>query len=243
MPATFRPPMPSRGTGRQRRRGATAIGLPDRLEALTPEFYERPILRVARALLGCLLIRDFAGRRLAGRIVEVEAYGGLVDPASHSFRGLTPRCRSMFGPRGHSYVYRIYGIHHCMNIAAGNSRLAGAILLRAVEPIEGLASMRKRRSGRGDLELCRGPGRLCAAYGLDLSCDGIPLSQPSGLWIAASPPLRGVRWTPRIGLGANPSAPWLWRCVAPNSKYATPTPRRWPSAPRPQPALPRARIR
>ncbi len=235
--------MSSAAEAGQQRPAARRPDFPEALEALPPAFYERPILQVTRALLGCRLVRDHAGRRLVGRIVEAEAYGGLVDPASHSFRGTTPRCRSMFGPRGHSYVYRIYGIHHCMNIAAGDPELAGAVLLRAVEPVEGLAAMRERRAGREDLELCRGPGRLCAAYGLDLSCDGLPLSRRSGLWIAASPRLRGVRWTPRVGLGANPAASWLWRCVDPGSKYATPTPRRWPSTPRPQPALSRAPLR
>ena len=82
------------------------------LYALPRKFYERPILQVTRALMGCLLVHERGSEVLVGRIVEAEAYGGLVDPASHSFRGLTPRCRSMFGPRGHAYVYRIYGIHH-----------------------------------------------------------------------------------------------------------------------------------
>ena len=202
------------------------------LYALPRKFYERPILQVTRALMGCLLVHERGSEVLVGRIVEAEAYGGLVDPASHSFRGLTPRCRSMFGPRGHAYVYRIYGIHHCMNVAAGDAQLAGAVLLRAVEPLDGLKSMRARRTGRKTLDLCRGPGRLSAAYGIDASSDGRPLSRDSGLWIAPGPSLRGIRWTPRIGLGDNPAAAWLWRCVDPRSKYASPTPRRWPWASR-----------
>lgn len=197
--------------------------------------------------MGCLLVRRRGTELLVGRIVEAEAYAGLVDPASHSFRGPTPRCRSMFGPRGHSYVYKIYGIHHCMNVAAGDPKLAGAVLLRAVEPLAGMAAMRESRAGRGATELCRGPGRLCAAYGIDASSDALPLSPPAGLWIAAGPRLRGVRWTPRVGLGSGPAASWLWRCVDPDSRYASPTPRRWPRAPRaaPRPASEpvRARLR
>jgi len=209
------------------------------LTALPRSFYERPILQVTRGLMGCLLVHERERERLVGRIVEAEAYGGLVDAASHSFRGPTPRCRSMFGPRGHAYVYRIYGIHHCMNVAAGDPELAGAILLRAVEPIEGLKSMRERRAGRKPRELCRGPGRLSAAYGLDTAADGLPLSRGSGLWISPGPAIRGIRWTPRIGLGNNDAAHWLWRCVDPDSKYASPTPQRWPRAARPRPAAAR----
>lgn len=206
------------------------------LRPLPRGFYERSILQVTRGLMGCLLVDARGEERLVGRIVEAEAYGGLVDPASHSFRGPTPRCRSMFGPRGHAYVYKIYGIHHCMNVAAGEAELAGAILLRAVEALEGLQTMGDRRAGRSERELCRGPGKLSAAYGLDTSADGLPLLRSSGLWIAQGPLLRGVRWTPRIGLGDNGAAHWLWRCVDPNSEYASPTPRRWPQAARPRPA-------
>jgi len=208
-------------------------------KVLEREFFARPILQVTRALLGCLLVRASDEELLIGRIVEAEAYAGLVDPASHSFRGPTPRCRSMFGARGHAYVYQIYGLHLCTNVTAGNPQLAGAILLRAVEALEGLEAMRARRAGCRDTELCRGPGRLSAAYGIERAGDGKALSRRSGLWIAPGPPVRGVRWTPRVGLGTNAAAGWLWRCLDPESRSASPTPRRWPTAARARPRLPR----
>ena len=104
------------------------------------------MLQVARSLLGCLLVRRRRGALLVGRIIETEAYAGHLDPASHSHRGPTDRCRTMFGPRGFAYVYFTYGNHHCCNVTAGKGSMASAVLLRALEPLQGQRTMRALRA-------------------------------------------------------------------------------------------------
>lgn len=137
---------------------------------LEPSFFARSALDVAPALIGVELV--FKGT--SGLIVETEAYLA-DDPAAHSFRGPTPRNRSMFGPPGHAYVYHIYGMHWCLNAVC----LPGtAVLIRALEPVSGVATMRRRRSVEDVRLLCAGPGRLCQALGIDRRHDGLPLSEP-----------------------------------------------------------------
>ncbi len=173
-------------------------------------FFARETEIVARELLGCVLWTDAAGLVAAGRVVEVEAYLGEDDPASHAWRGPTPRSGIMFGPPGMAYVYFIYGMHHCVNAVTEPAGRAGAVLLRALEPIAGLevmASRSPRTCPPGDL--FRGPGRLFRALGVDHGWSGLPLSgrraRPRGaarrLWIAAGEgrPAR-VFATPRIGV-------------------------------------------
>lgn len=233
------------------------------LTPLSARFYQRPVLTVARALLGQLLVRrvvhDGQPLLLVGRIVETEAYGGRIDPASHSFRGLTPRCRTMFGPVGHLYVYFTYGSHFCANVIAGSRRDAAAVLLRALEPQAAMAAVAVLRANRRarcrsgptadalirgalDARLLTGPGNLTAALAIDGNHDGSELTLGSGeIWIAAAPPARRVSWTPRIGLGDNAAAEWLWRCVDADSLAVTAVPSRWPRAPRPTPTITEAR--
>jgi len=219
--------------------------------ALDRRFFEQPLLQVARRLLGCSLVLVHRGTLLAGRIVETEAYAGMLDPASHSFRGPTDRCRTMFGRRGHAYVYFTYGNHFCMNVTAGTDGLASAILLRAVEPTAGRTTMRRLRSdstssphrardlaaGRCDHEMSNGPGKLAAAFGIDRRFDGWDLTSGTRLWIAPGVRARKVLWTPRIGLGNSAAAAHLWRCVDAESTGTTKTPRAWPVAARPAPSL------
>ena len=124
---------------------------------------------VARGLLGKVLVRRYEGRRLAGRIVEVEAYFGLDDPAAHTFVGKTPRNAVLFGPPGFAYVYLIYGMHYCLNFSCEPDGQPGGVLLRALEPIEGLARMAELRGLPTDANprlLTSGPGRLCEALGI-----------------------------------------------------------------------------
>jgi DNA-3-methyladenine glycosylase len=152
---------------------------------------------VAAELLGKVLARG--GR--AGRIVEVEAYRGRDDPASHAYRGPTPRNATMFGPAGHLYVYRSYGIHWCANASCGGGN---AVLLRALAPLDGLDGMRVARVGaRRDRDLCSGPGKLCQALGIEGGLDGADLvTGERGVAILddGTPPPAEPAVTPRIGI-------------------------------------------
>ena len=139
---------------------------------LSREFFEQPAEVVAPALLGChLVIDDHAANRVEARLVEVEAYLGTSDPASHAFRGPTPRAAVMFGPPGHLYVYLSYGIHHCVNIVTNPDEVAGAVLLRSAEVVSGHSVVRRRRRAPlvADHALLSGPGNL--GKGLELSRD------------------------------------------------------------------------
>ncbi|HHS96728.1 MAG TPA: DNA-3-methyladenine glycosylase, partial [Chloroflexi bacterium] len=146
---------------------------------LRREFFDRDTLEVARDLLGRVLVRVLDGERLSGRIVEVEAYIGEDDRASHARFGPTERNAAMYGPPGHAYVYLIYGVHHCLNLVTGPEGFPAAVLIRALEPLEGVEQMRGLRGGRPDLT--NGPGRLCQALGIDLRFDGADLCAPDAL--------------------------------------------------------------
>jgi DNA-3-methyladenine glycosylase len=143
------------------------------LTALTRDFFARSVHELAPELVGCTLLVDGVG----GRIVELEAYAP-DDAASHSFRGPTPRNRAMFGPSGHAYVYRSYGVHWCLNLVCGSEGRAEAVLLRALEPTSGVERMRERRKLDSERLLCAGPGRLCQALGVTAAHDGLPLDRP-----------------------------------------------------------------
>ena len=136
-------------------------------------FFARSVHDVAPDLLGVTLLVDGVG----GPIVEVEAYDH-EDPAAHGYRGLTPRNASMFGPPGHAYVYRSYGIHWCLNLVCEEEGSASAVLLRALEPAHGVEAMRARRGVEDDRLLCAGPGRLCQALAVTRDHDGLPLDEP-----------------------------------------------------------------
>ena len=178
---------------------------------LPRRFYERPVLRVARALLGRVLVARAGRERLAARIVEVEAYRGSGDPASHAFRGETPRTRVMFGAPGHAYVYFTYGMHHCLNVVCEREGKAAAVLIRAAEPLAGLARMRARRRGVPDERLLRGPGCVAQALALSREHSGVDLTRGEELWIADAPADRGGRRIaggPRIGIRVALDRPW-----------------------------------
>lgn len=168
-----------------------------------------PVADVARALIGATLLVDGIG----GRIVETEAYD-RTDPASHSFAGRTARNAAMFGPLGHAYVYRSYGLHWCLNIVCGAP--GGAVLIRALEPLVGLEAMRARR-GLHDLRLlCRGPGRLCQALDITGALNGAALDRPPFVLLDRPAPVE-VTPGPRVGItkGVNTA----WRFVLAGSAF------------------------
>ncbi|WP_310125356.1 DNA-3-methyladenine glycosylase [Pseudomonas oryzihabitans] len=164
--------------------------------------FSHPVEEVARQLIGATLLVAGVG----GVIVETEAYDG-EDPASHSFSGPTPRNKAMFGPPGHAYVYRSYGIHWCFNLVCRESGHGAGVLIRALEPRWGLELMRERRGGLADRLLCAGPGRVCQALGIDGSHDGLPLAGPPFQLEPEVEPVNVVQG-PRIGITRAREVPW-----------------------------------
>lgn len=170
-------------------------------------------LAAARLLLGCVLVSDL-GDRVAVRLVEVEAYRGLDDPASHCYRGRTDRNAVMFGPAGHLYVYFVYGMHFCANVVSCTDGVPGAVLLRAAEVVDGLAAARQRRpAARSHAELARGPARLTGVLGLDRGQNGVDLTDPESpvrLYAGEPVPDDEVRTGPRVGVATAMEVPWRW---------------------------------
>jgi DNA-3-methyladenine glycosylase len=182
------------------------------VKPLTRRWYERPVLEVARDLLGRYLVRDSDAGRVVLRLTEVEAYAGSDDPGSHAFRGRTPRNAVMFGPGGHAYVYFTYGMHHCVNVVTGSEGLSSGVLMRAGEVVEGEALVRVRRGATvRPRDLARGPARLTVALDIDRRHDGTDLTGPGALWISAGVPVDDarVRTGPRVGVaGEGGVRPW-----------------------------------
>jgi DNA-3-methyladenine glycosylase len=176
-------------------------------------FFARSVHEVAPELVGVTLLVDGVG----GTIVEVEAYDH-EDPAAHGYRGRTPRNASMFGPPGHAYVYRSYGIHWCLNLVCEDEGTASAVLLRALEPTHGLDAMRARRGIDDARLLCAGPGRLCQALGVTREHDGLPLDEPP---FRLEPRAAEVEIAagPRIGITRAADVPW--RYTAAESPYVS----------------------
>ncbi len=188
---------------------------------LPREFYARPALTVAADLLGCWLVHDRPNGRLDGRIVEVEAYVGTDDLASHASRGRTNRTSVMFGPPGHVYVYLIYGMYNCFNVVTDTDGEAGAILVRALEP------------GLGVEQRTDGPGRLCRALDINRSHNGLDLTA-SPIWIEQRPGLavEKIATSPRIGVDyAGEWAAQPYRLYLPSSRHVSGRPARRPRTP------------
>jgi DNA-3-methyladenine glycosylase len=179
-----------------------------------------PADEVARALLGARVVSDVGGVRVAVRLTEVEAYAGLSDPASHAFRGPTPRTQVMFGPAGHLYVYFTYGMHWCANVVCGAAGEASAVLLRAGVVVTGVEHAHQRRpSARTAGELAPGPARLAEALALDAEVGGIDLLDPRSPVRLRGPlgsvPPGEVIVGPRVGVSAGKETPWRFRVAPP----------------------------
>jgi DNA-3-methyladenine glycosylase len=194
-----------------------------RAATLPVSFFQRPADVVARELLGTMLVSLVGGRRTAGRIVETEAYLGRDDPASHGYQDRRhAQNESLYGPPGTWYVYLSYGMHWCANLVCGPSGHASAVLLRALEPTEGLATMRRRRGGVADRQLCAGPGRLCQALGITRSLDGTPMRR-SSVTVLPADAAPAVVASARIGI--TKAADWPLRFVVGGSPWASRPPR------------------
>lgn len=171
-------------------------------QALSRTFFRRPAPEVAHDLIGAMLLVDGVG----GIVVETEAYH-QDDPASHSFRGRTLRNGSMFGPAGHAYVYRSYGLHLCLNAVCGGEASGSAVLIRALEPVAGVDVMRERRGVSDPRLLCSGPGRLCQALNVTGALDAQPLDRPPFAIEGRSSPVRIVAGR-RVGITRGVETPW-----------------------------------
>ena len=190
---------------------------------LRPGFFRRPTLEVAAALIGKVLVHDTPSGRAAGRIVEVEAYIGEDDPACHAAPGPTRRNQPLYGPGGIAYVYLNYGIHYLTNVVTESDGFPAAVLLRALEPVEGIDLMRRRRrrggAGSSSLaldDLCRGPGNLSKALGITLKHNRLDVTRSSLTIEDWGLRAGGVAWGPRIGIRVGRERPW--RCYERGSK-------------------------
>ncbi len=177
-----------------------------RSDTLPRSFYDRPVLEVAADLLGAVIV---AGP-VAVRLTEVEAYDGANDPASHAYRGLTPRTRVMFGPPGHLYVYFTYGMHHCANLVCGPDGTAAAVLLRAGEVVDGIDVARSHRPAvTRDTALARGPANLVRALGLGPEHNGTDVVAGREVRVRrGTSPRAEIRTGPRVGVSAGATRPW-----------------------------------
>lgn len=192
------------------------------LSPLPREFYARDPIAVARELLGKILVQQTAEGLVSGRIVEAEAYLSSRDPACHAHRGQSRKNATMFGPAGHAYVYMIHA-RWCLNAVTEGVGCGSAVLIRALEPLAGIALMQRRRGKESLLDLARGPARLCEALGVTKACDGHDLTLGRGLWIAPDPSANGT--TLRIGrsrrVGVTSAHSRLLRFFVANSPYVS----------------------
>lgn len=182
-------------------------------------FLKKPAFETAPLLLGCEFERIMDGKQLRARIVETEAYD-QTDVASHSYRGKTPRSEVMFGRAGHLYVYFTYGMHYCCNIVTGPDGHGAAVLIRAVEPLAGQATMHKLRDGRTGHELTNGPAKFCQAFGIGKSMNGHDLrNNPLKLMPRKSLPKNQIVVSTRIGIARGQDV--LWRFYVKGNPYVS----------------------
>jgi DNA-3-methyladenine glycosylase len=180
------------------------------VERLDRRFFARYTPEVARELLGCLLVRKIGEKALSGRIVEVEAYRGSDDPASHSFRGVTKRSAVMFGEAGYVYVFFSYGVHWCLNFTTEEEGQPGAVLIRALEPVEGIEEMARNR-GVSELErLTNGPGKLTRALSIDGAFNGEDVVKSKKLYVLSGEEPVKIKASVRMGISRGREQQWRY---------------------------------
>lgn len=189
---------------------------------LPVSFYSRPTLDVLEDLIGKVLVRDFKGEVTSGIIVEAEAYCGEDDPASFAHRGRTKKSEMLYGPPARTFVYLTYGMHHMLNVVTEMENFPAAVLIRALEPLEGISLMKARRKTDEIKKLCSGPAKLCQALSIDLSLNDLPVSSPkSPLLIkedlGKEKRERELLWRPRIGIRQGQEK--LWRAYLKDSPF------------------------
>jgi DNA-3-methyladenine glycosylase len=182
-------------------------------------FFEASTPKVAWALLGSRLVRVESGRRMSGKIVEAEAYRGEDDPASHAFRGVTGRNRVMFGEGGHAYIYLSYGSNWCLNVTTEPEGTPGAVLIRAIEPVEGLDAMLRNRGRDRGAHLTDGPGRLTQALEIDLRLNGEDLVTSGRLFLEEGGSPKNWKSGPRVGVSRGVDL--KWRFFDSDSKFVS----------------------
>ncbi len=187
-------------------------------------FYSRPTLQIVEELIGKVLIRKSRDGLTSGIIVEAEAYRGQDDPASFASRGRTKRSEMLYGPPARAFVYLTYGIHHLFNVVTEQEGFPAAVLIRALEPLEGLALMQKRRRTDDVLNLCSGPAKLCQALDIDLALNGVSLSSPRSPLILVGrtdeeEKEKGLVWRPRVGIREGRDR--LWRVYRKGSPFVS----------------------
>jgi DNA-3-methyladenine glycosylase len=189
------------------------------LPRLGRDFYSRYTPDVARDLLGSVLVRRVGATALRSRIVEVEAYRGADDPASHAYRGPTKRTAVMFGEPGHAYVYFTMGMHYCLNLTTEGEGKAGAVLIRAAKPLEGIEEMERRRGVQDVTKIARGPGNLTKSMGIDLHMNGEDVVTSENLFVLSGEQVREVGVSTRIGISSGKDR--LWRYFVEGSPYVS----------------------
>ena len=195
---------------------------------LDPAFFQQTTLQLAPALLGKILVRNYQGRHLAGRIVEVEAYRQHGDLASHSRMGPTQRNAMMFGPPGFWYVYFIYGVHYCVNLVTEPEGLGDAVLIRALEPLQEIPLMSQLRKGKPLNALTSGPAKTCQALAIDQQHNGLHSLGPV-LWLEDGTPVKPkeISSGPRIGIRKSTDLPW--RFFIQNNPFVSASPKNQPN--------------
>jgi DNA-3-methyladenine glycosylase len=197
-----------------------SLALGDRPRILSREFYARETVLVAKDLLGKQLVRVMGRVRMTGRVVEVEAYRGSDDPASHAFRGFTPRNAPMFGEPGHAYIYFTYGNHYCLNITTQERGTPGAVLIRAIEPLQGTSVMRRLRPNVPELALTNGPGKLTKALGIDKSLNEVDMTKPGPLFVMNAEEAHfKIARSARVGIRAGREL--LWRFYISGNRHVS----------------------